>query len=155
MVLDRLIAKSPFAVVVTAALEESRRRGDRRLGTEHLLLGLLRDPECARALGTDVEEARAALDRLDRAALAALGIEVEGLRPAEVPVKRGRLTPGALTSNARAVVNEAIRGKPREPVELLRALLKVTPPDPAADLMAELGVDAAAVHRRLVSPNEP
>ena len=111
--LDRLIAKSPFAVVVTAALEESRRRGDRRLGTEHLLLGLLHDPDSARALGKNVEEARAALDRLDRAALAALGIEVEGLRPAEVPVRRGRLTPGALTSNARAVVNEAIRGKPR------------------------------------------
>jgi hypothetical protein len=155
VVLDRLIAKSPFAVVVTAALEESRRRGDRRLGTEHLLLGLLHDPDSARALGKNVEEARAALDRLDRAALAALGIEVEGLRPPEVPVKRGRLTPGALTSNARAVVNEAIRGKPREPAELLRALLKVTPPDPAADLLAELDVDAGAVLRRLVSPNEP
>jgi hypothetical protein len=155
VVLDRLIAKSPFAVVVTAALEESRSRGDRRLGTEHLLLGLLHDPDSARALGKNVEEARAALDRLDRAALAALGIEVEGLRPPEVPVKRGRLTPGALTSNARAVVNEAIRGKPREPAELLRALLKVTPPDPAADLLAELDVDAGAVLRRLVSPNEP
>jgi hypothetical protein len=152
VVLDRLIAKSPFAVVVTAALDESRRRGDRRLGTEHLLLGLLHDPDSARALGKTVEEARAALDRLDRAALAALGIEVEGLRPARVPVKRGRLSPGALTSNARAVVNKA---KPREPAELLRALLKVTPPDPAADLLAELRVDAGAVHRRLVSPNEP
>ncbi|WP_410671089.1 Clp protease N-terminal domain-containing protein [Amycolatopsis sp. cmx-4-68] len=148
--LDRLIAKSPFARVVTAALAESHRRGDRRLGTEHLLLGLLHDPSCARALGVELEQARAALDRLDRAALAALGIEVEGLRPAEVPVRRGKLTPGALTSNARAVVNEAIRGvpRPRDPAELLRALLKVSRPDPAADLLAELGVDREAVRRR-------
>jgi hypothetical protein len=155
-VLDRLIAKSPFATAVTAALEESRRRGDRRLGTEHLLLGLLHDPggAPARALGVDLGTARAALDRLDRAALAALGIEVEGLRPAVVPPRRARVTPGALTSNARAVVNEAIRGvpRPRDPVALLRVLLTVTPPDPAADLLAELGVDRDAVRRRLESP---
>jgi hypothetical protein len=31
----------------------------------------------------------------------------------------------------------------------------VTPPDPAAGLLAELGVDSGAVRRRLVSPNEP
>ncbi|MCR6484809.1 Clp protease N-terminal domain-containing protein [Amycolatopsis sp. OK19-0408] len=151
--LDRLIAKSPFAVVVTAALAESRRRGDRRLGTEHLLLGLLHDPDCARALGVDLEQARAALDRLDRAALAALGIEVEGMRPPRVPVKRGKLTLGALTSNARAVVNEALRE--RVPAELLRVLLTVTPPDPAADLLAELGVDREAVRRRVNSPAGP
>jgi hypothetical protein len=153
--LDRLIAKSPFATVVAAALEESRRRGDRRLGTEHLLLGLLHDPGCARALDVDVETARAALDRLDRAALAALGIEVEGLRPAVVPQRRGRVTPGALTSNARAAVNEAIRGmpRPRHPAALLRVLLTVTPPDPAAALLAELGVDTEAV--RLVLPIAP
>ena len=151
--LDRLIAKSPFAAAVTAALEESRRRGDRRLGTEHLLLGLLHDPDGvpARALGVDLDAARAALDRLDRAALAALGIDVEGLRPAVVPPRRGRLTPGALTSNARAVVNAAIRGvpRPRDPAGLLRALLTVSPPDPAADLLAELGVDRQAVRKRL------
>ncbi|MGV9359771.1 Clp protease N-terminal domain-containing protein [Amycolatopsis sp. NPDC003731] len=152
--LDRLIAKSPFAAVVTAALEESRRRGDRRLGTEHLLLGLLHDAGSARTLGTSLAEARAALDRLDRAALAALGIEVEGLRPPDVPVRRGKLTPGALTSGARAVVNEAIRGtlRPRDPAQLLRVLVTLSPPDPAADLLAELGVPAEAVRRRLDSP---
>jgi hypothetical protein len=153
VVLDRLIAKSPFAVVVTAALEESRRRGDRRLGTEHLLLGLLHDPDSALALGTGLADARAALDRLDRAALAALGIEVEGLRPAEVPPRRGKLTLGAFTSSARAVVNEAIRGtpRPRDPARLLRVLVALTPPDPAADLLAELGVEREAVRRRLDS----
>jgi hypothetical protein len=146
-----MIAKSPFASVVTAALEESRRRGDRRLGTEHLLLGLLHDDGCAQALGLDLATARGALDRLDREALAALGIDVECLRPPAAPRKRAKLTLGALTSNARAVVNEAIRGVPRrrDPAELLRVLLSVTPPDPAADLFAALGVDREEVLRRL------
>jgi hypothetical protein len=155
VVLDRLIAKSPFASVVTAALAESRRRGDRRLGTEHLLLGLLHDPDCARAFGVGLEDARAALDRLDRAALAALGIDVEGLRPAQVPVRGGRLTPGALTSGARAVVTHAIRGtpRPRDPAELVRELLKLVSPDPAADLLAELRVDRETVRRGLDFPN--
>jgi hypothetical protein len=146
-----MIAKSPFASVVTAALEESRRRGDRRLGTEHLLLGLLHDDGCAQALGLDLVTARGALDRLDREALAALGIDVECLRPPAAPRKRAKLTLGALTSNARAVVNEAIRGVPRrrDPAELLRVLLSVTPPDPAADLFAALGVDREEVLRRL------
>ena len=68
-------------------------------------------------------------------------------------MRRGKLTPGALTSGARAVVNEAIRGvpRPRDPARLLRVLLALTPPDPAADLLAELGVDADAVRRRLDS----
>ncbi|OXM63851.1 Clp protease N-terminal domain-containing protein [Amycolatopsis vastitatis] len=151
--LDRLIAKSPFAAVLTAALEESRRRGDRRLGTEHLLLGLLHDPGSALALGIGLADARAALDRLDRAALTALGIEVEGLRPAEVPPRHGKLTLGAFTSSARAVVNEAIRGtpRPRDPARLLRVLVDLAPPDPAAELLVELGADREAVRRRLDS----
>jgi hypothetical protein len=145
-----MIAKSPFAAVVAEALEESRRRGDRRLGTEHLLLGLLGNADCARVLGVDLAAAHAALDRLDREALTALGIDVEGLRPASVPRRRAKLTPGALTSNARAVVNEAIRGAPRrrDPLDLLRVLLSVTPPDPAADLFAALGVDREEIRRR-------
>ena len=92
--LDRLIAKSPFATVVTAALEESRRRGDRRLGTEHLLLGLLHDPDCARALGVDLETPAPPSTGSTGPPCAALGIEVEGLRPAQVPVRGGKPDPG-------------------------------------------------------------
>ena len=63
--------------VVTSALEEARLRGDRRIGTEHLLLGLLHDPDsvAARTLGIDLATAQEALDALDRAALAAVGID--------------------------------------------------------------------------------
>ena len=51
------------------AREEARRRGDRRVGTEHLVLGLLREPEIARLLGCDLEAAREALDAMDHDAL--------------------------------------------------------------------------------------
>ncbi|HKR98147.1 MAG TPA: Clp protease N-terminal domain-containing protein, partial [Candidatus Dormibacteraeota bacterium] len=33
------------------AREEARLRGDRRVGTEHLVLGLLREPDLAQVLG--------------------------------------------------------------------------------------------------------
>ncbi len=55
-------------LVLGSAAEEARRRGGRRLGTDHLLLGLLHDPDCAaaRALQVDLTCARNALDALDR-----------------------------------------------------------------------------------------
>ena len=40
---------------------------DRRVGTDHLLLGLLHDPGIVVALGTDAERARAAAQDLDHA----------------------------------------------------------------------------------------
>ena len=48
------------------AREEARRRGDRRVGTEHLVLGLLREPDIAQVLGCDLGAAREALDTMDR-----------------------------------------------------------------------------------------
>jgi ATP-dependent Clp protease ATP-binding subunit ClpA len=51
------------------ATAEARRRGDRRVGTEHLALALLADPESvtARALGVSLTAARDALRALDLA----------------------------------------------------------------------------------------
>jgi len=142
------------AVVVRSALEEARRRGDRRLGTDHLLLGLLHDPDssAARALGTDLESARAALDALDRAALASIGIEVGGLQPTGVAPSRKR---PPLTSAARSVLfgatREAAHTKTRRPTanHLLLALLACRPPDPAAELLAQLGIDRSAARDAL------
>lgn len=64
--------------VVSAALAEARLRGDRRIGTEHLFLGVLSHPEtaAARSLAVGLPAARGALAALDREALAALGIAV-------------------------------------------------------------------------------
>jgi ATP-dependent Clp protease ATP-binding subunit ClpA len=142
------------AAVVRHALEEARQRGERRLGTDHLLLGLLHDPSssAARALGVDLEAARAAWDALDLAALAAIGLDVGGLRLGSLPPSRKR---PPLTSAARAVllraVQEAARTKRRRPAaaHVLLALLACEPPDPAAALLAQLGVDRALVRERL------
>ena len=70
----------PWTTAVYAR-EEARRRGDRRVGTEHLVLGLLREPDVAHLLGCDLGTAREALDAMDRDALVAIGID----RPLEAP----------------------------------------------------------------------
>jgi hypothetical protein len=82
-------------LVLTSATEEARRRGDRRLGTDLLLLGLLHEPDspAARALGVSLAEARAAVDALDRAALTAVGIEAGSL--GEGPPRGHRSRPAA------------------------------------------------------------
>ncbi|MFE3455362.1 Clp protease N-terminal domain-containing protein [Nonomuraea sp. NPDC059194] len=148
--------KSPFAVAIKAAMDEARQRGDRRMGTEHLLLGLLRDPSGspARALGVDVAVARAALDALDAAALRAIGIDV-GQAPQARPRKHPPVPGTALTTSARAAINQAVKSTRRRdrdaegPGQLLLALLAQDRPDPVAELIDELHVDRAAVRARL------
>jgi len=68
-------------LVLTSATQEARRLGDRRLGTDHLLLGLLHDEDfpAAKALGVSLADARTASEALDRAALVAVGIEIQAL----------------------------------------------------------------------------
>lgn len=140
--------------VIKAALAEARRRGDRRIGTEHLLLGMLHDPEtvAAQTLGVDLAAARTALEDLDREALAAIGLDVAGLR------LTGRLPTGrrqSLTSAARAVllrsITESSSRRHRRPTSqhMLLALLACERPDPAAELIAQLGIDPATVRDRL------
>ena len=57
------------------ASEEARRRGDRRTGTDHLLLGMLEDPSIEAVLGVSLPQARQALDSLDQEALGAVGLD--------------------------------------------------------------------------------
>ena len=143
--------------VVTSALEEARLRGDRRIGTEHLLLGLLHDPDsvAARTLGIDLATAQEALDALDRAALATIGIDAHGVERAPIPTSRKR-TP--LTSAARAVLPRAVAevsrtgGRRIGTEHLLLAILDCHQPDPAAELMARLDIDRDAVRERLRQP---
>jgi ATP-dependent Clp protease ATP-binding subunit ClpA len=157
-------AKNPqgelFRSLLLSAREEAGRRGDRRIGTEHLLLGLLRDEDspAAAALGVSLDDVRARADELDVLALSAIGVEVESLAPVE-PVKPGRRLP-PLTSGARTVIKQALdSAKPRRRGRLssahfLLALLALRAPDPAAVLLDEIGVDRAAVAERLGSSEE-
>ena len=147
-------------LVLTSATEEARRRGDRRLGTDHLLLGILHDEDsrAAQALGVSLADARAASDALDLAALAAVGIEIETLGEGP-PVLFGRRLP-PLTSGARAVFKRAIdQARPFKSgrigtTHFLLALLSLQRPDPAAELLDALRVDRAAVRKRLGGPAE-
>ncbi len=146
------LAKQVRARVIMAAQAEAQRRGDRRLSTEHLLLGVLHEPAAASVLGVDVAAARAGLDAMDRAALAAIGINTGDFDSNVVPAATKR---PPLTTAARATLLRAIkptpRGKAVHPTaeQFVLALLACARPDPVADLLAHLGVDTDAVRTRL------
>ncbi|WP_329131068.1 hypothetical protein OG552_09095 [Streptomyces sp. NBC_01476] len=141
--------------VLDLAREEANLRGDRRIGTDHLLLALLHDPAAppARALGVTLTEGRDALESLDRGALASLGIRLDGpLAPP--PVRGQRRLP--FNSAARTAIGAAKheaeherRGRRIEPRHLLLALLNARHPDPAADLLSALNLRGPAVRERL------
>jgi ATP-dependent Clp protease ATP-binding subunit ClpA len=159
MMVTRLSADAR-KMVLTSAAEEARRRGDRRLGTDHLLLGLMHDADSsvAQALGIDLAAARAAADALDQVALAAVGVNVAHLGDPPQPVYARRLPP--LTSGARAVLKRTIdqtrqaRTHRIETRHFLLALLARERPDPAAELLAALGVDRSQVRNRLDGSSE-
>jgi ATP-dependent Clp protease ATP-binding subunit ClpA len=148
------------------AREEARRRGDRRVGTEHLLLALLMEPAVASALGVDLHTACVALDEMDRDALRAVGLDVtldppplpdaeparRPPRPAFRAVWQGRLP---LTPAAKVVLQESSKemrgfgGHHLGPRHVLEVLLQRERPDPAAELLARLGIDPATVRPSL------
>ena len=147
-------------MVLRSSAEEARRRGDRRLGTDHLLLALLHDSDSvtARALGVSLESARAASDALDRAALSAVGVKVASLgMPEPTPVVR-RFPP--LSSGAREVLKQAIEeARPDrtgriETRHFLLALLSRERPDAAAELVHAMGIDPRDVRSRLIKSAE-
>jgi ATP-dependent Clp protease ATP-binding subunit ClpA len=147
-------SSSGIGAIILAAIAEAQQRGDRLLGSEHLFLGLLHEPDSAavKALGVDLSDARAALETLDRAALAAIGLDVGELPMASrAPWRKGP----RMSSAARAVINHAVKEASRTKarhvgtIHMALALLDSEPPDPLAALMAELGIDRAAVRERL------
>lgn len=151
---------------VSAAVDEAGRRGDARVGTEHLLLGLLHDPgsEVARTMGVDLATARGALQTMDVDALAAVGVDVSvdvsvdaNIDATGLPRLLSKRTHGRrpFTLAAGAALRRTLaeargRGTRRlEPTHLLLALLDCGPRDPATQLLERLGVDAAVVRSRL------
>lgn len=136
------------------ATAEALRRGDRRVGTEHVVLALLKDPESltAKALRVDLASARAALAALDRQALRSVGIDAD-FDGAVFPGKdreRLRLTPAA--RDVFTGLRKEAGGERLGVQHVLLALLSRQQPDPAADLLDTLEVDRAAVRERLRNP---
>ncbi|WP_026538307.1 Clp protease N-terminal domain-containing protein [Arthrobacter sp. 9MFCol3.1] len=140
--------------IVGYAMDEARSSGDKRLGTDHLLLGALHDPGPAGVLGVTLDQAREAAARLDRTALASIGIDAQGFERAPMP-SRGKKPP--FSSGARSVMEGMLRytmdQKSRQitTAHLLLSLLDREEHDPAAALLKELGVDRAEVRRRVLS----
>lgn len=148
-----------FALEARAAVEDARdeaiRRGDRRIGTEHLLLALLQDEALAQLVGVDAAAAREASDRLDREALAAIGFARDGFVPGGL-AEPGRhvalMTSGAKDAIRQALVSAATeRARTITSRHLLLALLDRREPDPAAALFAALPVDRARLRTRLTT----
>lgn len=139
-------------VAVEDARYEAVRRGDRRIGTDHLLLALLQDESLSRVVGVDNQSARAAADQLDCAALASIGLDVDEVPPIVRPRlgKHMSITAGAKTVIAQSLSNAAAEKARRiASRHLMLALLDRNDPDPVATLFAALAVDRTAVSERL------
>jgi hypothetical protein len=150
----------PWTIYMRAS-EEARRRGDRRTGTDHVLLGLLEDPSIEVVLGVSLQQARQALESLDHEALGALGMG-SGTDAPELPMRavpkkptirtvlkdRLRMTPAA-----KKVLEEAVKPMRRKTQvtaqQVLAQILTLQPPDPAAAVLGALGVNTLEVRRRL------
>lgn len=123
--------------------EEAALRGDRRVGTDHLLLGLLHDDDVVRGLGVGLDAARDAARELDRTALATIGLDLGPLPAVRVRATSANLP---LTSAARDVVArsgavaDAAGARRIEPLHLAAALREREEPDPAAVLLGALGL---------------
>ena len=145
------------------ASEEARRRGDRRTGTDHILLALFEDPSIEAVLGVSLQQARRAQESLDHEALGALGLG-SGTDAPELPMravpKKPRIRDVAqkdrlrMTPAAKKVLEQAYKPKGHRKLqvtgpEVLAQILALQSPDPAAVLLGALGVDASEVRRRL------
>ena len=142
--------------------EEARRRGDRRSGTDHVLLALFEDPSIEVVLGVSLQQARQALESLDHEALGALGL-APGTDAPELPMravpkkprlrdvmKKDRLR---MTPAAKKVLEQAVKPNRRKTQvtaqQVLAQILTLQPPDPAAVLLGALGVNTPEVRSRL------
>jgi hypothetical protein len=149
--------------------EEARRRGDRRTGTDHLLLALLEDPSAEAVLGVSLQQARQALESLDHEALGALGLgpgtDAPALPMRAVPKKPGirdiaKKSRIPMTPAAKKALEDAYKPKGHRKFqitgpEVLAQILTLQPPDPAAVLLGALGVNTPEVQRRLDAALHP
>jgi ATP-dependent Clp protease ATP-binding subunit ClpA len=149
------------------ASEEARRRGDRRVGTDHLLLALYEDPSFEVVLGVSLQQARQALESLDHEALATVGLR-SGADAPPLPMRAVPKKPAfrdvmnkdrlRMTPTAKKVLEQAVKPNRRKTQvtaqQVLAQILTLQPPDPAAVLLGALGVNTSGL-RREVDPAAP
>lgn len=133
---------------VEDARHEAARRGDRRIGTDHLLLALLHEEELAQAVGVDNATAAEAADQLDRNALTSIGLELGTFQATADSASSQRIP---MTAGAKAVLQQTLVSAAAEKARkitsrhILLALLDREEPDSAAALFAALSVDRQRV----------
>jgi hypothetical protein len=163
MTTESLVPETLHAwAIVMQAGEEARRRGDRRTGTDHVLLALFEDPSIEVVLGVSLQQARLALESLDHEALGTVGLvsgtDAPPLAMRAVP-KKPRLRDVAqkdrlrMAPAAKKVLEDAAKPNRRKlqitAQQVLAQILALQPPDPAAVLLSALGVNTSEVRGRL------
>jgi len=139
--------------VVTHAVEEAESRGDTRIGTEHLLIGVARS-RSLEGLMPDVESLRVELERMDREALASVGLD-PGLVEVSGPARRKRSGHIPFTSGAKHILKGALRealdlGHRHIGVEhIALALTAIDGPDRATVMLHGLALDPDALRAAL------
>ena len=150
--------------IVTTAVAQAEKRGDSRVGTEHLLIAVagVRFPFQRTLLGPlDVapDEIRWQLERLDSESLAAVGVDPGLLDPAlraldsTAPARARRHRP--FTHGAKAVLVGALRetikrgGRQIGTEHVLLALLAVPAQDPVSRVFASLGADPLEIRTHI------
>ncbi|MGH8959496.1 MAG: Clp protease N-terminal domain-containing protein [Acidimicrobiia bacterium] len=148
------------AEVLAVAAATARRRGDLRIGTDHLLIGVVTTGnEIARAAGLSVEGLHEALDRLDGSALGAFGIDAEPEalrsavaqphRPGERPHRRILARHLPLSAGAKRSLEKSVRvaldlrHRRINTNHLLAALSTGGHNDPAVRLLRSTAIDPA------------
>jgi hypothetical protein len=141
-------------LVVTHAVEEAESRGDTRIGTEHLLIGVARSRSLEGVM-PDVQSLRAELERMDREALASVGLD-PGLVEVPGPARRKRSGHIPFTSRAKDILKGALRealdlGHRHIGVEhIALALIAVEGPDRATGMLHGLDLDPDALRAALL-----
>lgn len=141
-------------LVVTHAVEEARNRGDSRIGTEHLLIGVARARSFEDPM-PDVESIRAQLDRMDREALASVGLDPALIEIAG-PAGSKRTAHIPFTNAAKDILKDALRaaldlGHRHIGVEHIAvALTETEGPDRATGALYGLDLDPDALRAALL-----
>jgi len=141
-------------LVVTHAVEEAETRGDTRIGTEHLLIGVARS-RSLNGLMPDVESLRAELERMDRKALTSVGLDPRLIELAG-PARNGKTVHIPFTSGAKDILKGALRealdlGHRHIGVEhIALALTAIEGPDRATGVLNGLDLDPDALRAALL-----